>query len=137
MVCDWPDNGCGTSASNGMCQQRPQACTGVIDRVCGCDGQIYSNPCAAASAGADIDDQGSRCTPPSGTFRCGSRFCSQGTQFCERMFGGPVGVSGTYTCRTLPPACGLPATCACLSATTCGNCTMTASGDLTTTCQNP
>ena len=108
----------------------------MVDRVCGCDGQIHSSPCVAASAGVDVNDQGG-CAPPAGTFACGPRFCTQGTQFCERMFGGPVGAAGTYTCRTLPPACGSPATCACLSGTTCGNCTMTVAGDLTTSCLFP
>jgi hypothetical protein len=137
MFCDWPDNGCGASVFNGMCQPRPQGCLTVSDPVCGCDGQIHSNPCVAASSGADIDEQGIRCTPPAGTFRCGPRFCTQGTQFCERMLGGPAGVPGTYGCKTLPPACGSPATCACLSATTCGNCTTSANGDLTTSCLFP
>jgi hypothetical protein len=137
MYCDWQDNRCGDLSVSGTCRTRPQGCTAEVDRVCGCDGQIYSNPCLAASAGADIDEQGTGCTPPSGTFACGPRFCTQGTQFCERMFGGPAGAPGTFACRTLPPACGSPATCACLSGTTCGNCTMSASGDLTTSCLFP
>ena len=53
--------------SPGCASTRPQGCTAVVDRVCGCDGQIHSNPCIAASSGVDINEQGG-CTPPSGTF---------------------------------------------------------------------
>jgi hypothetical protein len=135
--CDYMDNRCGDGVGTGMCRTRVQVCAAVIDQVCGCDGQIYNTVCAASAAGVDIDETGG-CAAPSGTFACGPRFCMKGTQFCERTFGGPAGAAGGFICRPLPSACTTPATCACLSATTCGGtCTMSSAGDLTTTCNFP
>ena len=37
----------------GVCEQRPDVCGGVVDPVCGCDGQTYSNACAAAAVGVN------------------------------------------------------------------------------------
>jgi hypothetical protein len=139
MYCDWQNNQCGQTSSGGaMCRMSPQGCGAVIDRVCGCDGQIHSSPCIANAAGVDIDDLG-RCELPAGTFRCGPRFCTQGAQYCQRTTsGGMGGEPSSYSCLNLPPACGSPATCACLAGTACANtCQASASGDLSTTCAFP
>jgi hypothetical protein len=121
----------------GTCQPRPQGCTANVDPVCGCDGSVYSNACLAAAAGTDISDLGG-CTAPAGTFACGPRFCMHGTQFCESRTGGAVQNPGGYGCIAVPAACNGTPTCACVQpASSCGNCTMSNSGDITTACQFP
>ncbi len=139
QYCDWQSNQCGGGVlATGACKARPDVCPAVVDRVCACDGQIHSSPCAAAAVGQDIDESGSGCKPPAGTFACGPRFCTQGTQYCEAMIGGAVGLPGSYGCHMLPVACGATPTCACLVGTAqCGNCVMSADGDLTTRCLFP
>jgi hypothetical protein len=132
------NNRCGSGAIvSGMCMARPQACPATIELACGCDGVVYAHPCLANAAGHDVDESGTGCTPPSGTFACGPRFCTHGTQYCEAMTGGPADAAGTYACRPLPAGCGSTPTCACLDSTPCGNCQMSANGDLTTRCLRP
>jgi hypothetical protein len=138
QYCDWMNNRCGTGTlPAGLCMMRPGVCPAVVDRVCGCDGQVHSSACAAAAVGHDIDETGAGCKPPSGTFTCGPRFCTHGTQYCEAITGGPAGAAGNYSCQPLPAACGATPTCACLADARCGNCTMSTDGDLTTRCLQP
>ncbi|WP_375206784.1 Kazal-type serine protease inhibitor family protein [Hyphococcus sp.] len=42
----------------GVCTPRPEICTMDYRPVCGCDGETYSNPCAAAAKGVSIAYRG-------------------------------------------------------------------------------
>ncbi|WP_437662280.1 hypothetical protein [Sorangium sp. So ce1182] len=52
--CDFPDDSCGTFDTVGECSARPEVCPTDCPGVCGCDGQLYCNACAAQGAGVDV-----------------------------------------------------------------------------------
>jgi hypothetical protein len=128
---------CGPRA--GTCGLRPPDCIGATEQiVCGCDGNLYMNACEANGSG--VDSQGiAFCPTPPGTFRCGTRFCTQGTQYCQRW--APRGVQAdppyiyAYGCGDLAAGCD-PAspTCACVTRAECGDCTVSPDGFLIALC---
>jgi hypothetical protein len=56
------DFDCGFADGTGVCETRPEICPGLFAPVCGCDGNTYSNTCAAQSAGTDVQSDG-ECGP--------------------------------------------------------------------------
>lgn len=48
----------GECDGEGTCRSRPEFCTSEWNPVCGCDGETYSNRCAAASEGYNVAYEG-------------------------------------------------------------------------------
>ena len=71
IACEEVDN-CGTgefchleigvcnseSIQNGTCKKKPEACIFVMDPVCGCDENTYSNECDAQANGVSVSRKG-------------------------------------------------------------------------------
>jgi hypothetical protein len=53
--CEKPMGDC---EGEGVCAEIETACTGVIDPVCGCDGETYANACLAGAAGVNVAYEG-------------------------------------------------------------------------------
>lgn len=112
-LCQPHASGCVPAITEGSCQARPTECSDEYEPVCGCDGEVHDNLCAAQMAGVAANDD-EQCSPPAGTFRCGSTFCDLASEYCERAFEGP------RHCKALPPACSAPgADCACMEEVQC------------------
>lgn len=57
---------CKVADAQGVCTKKPEICTKEINRVCGCDGRTYANPCVAAAAGVSVAAMGACETPKDG-----------------------------------------------------------------------
>jgi len=80
------DFDCGFADGMGVCELRPEVCTRELRPVCGCDGNDYSNPCAAQRGGTDVQLDG----------MCPPRDC--------RVTGCPTGQSCQVCRTTMGPA---------------------------------
>jgi len=139
FYCDFPTNDCGAAERPGRCAPRPDSCADIYDPVCGCDGTVYSNTCAAASAGEDVNSGGG-CMPPRGSFGCGPRFCSlmpPRTEYCQRQISDIADMPHMYSCLPNPVTCSRLPLCMCLeraSAPCADMCMITRDGGQIVTC---
>jgi len=106
-----PATYCDYADASGVCRPRPEVCTRELNPVCGCNGETYSNPCAAASNGTSVAGWGSCDTDPSPGGEgstCGGLIgagCDMGL-FCEFPEDALCGAADqTGTCTVTPDAC--------------------------------
>lgn len=106
---------CGTGAARGTCAPRPHGCTSLYSPTCGCDGNIYGNPCDANAHGQDLSSRG-ECPAPKGWFSCGDRYCTAPVSYCQ-ITGNDAPTPGqpaaSYACTPLPPSCTGKSDCSC------------------------
>ncbi|MDI1478899.1 hypothetical protein [Polyangium sp. y55x31] len=114
----------------GHCMSKT-TCTPMPGAVCGCDGKVYADDCAARAAGVDVTRDA--CATPPGTFSCQQRFCKAGEEAClDDIF------FNDGWCAPLPEACKLdpnPTDCACFGVSApCSDCSVDANGQFIFTC---
>jgi len=134
--CDYGGNGCGDfEFDRATCMPLPEACDEIYQPVCGCDGQLYDNPCTANAAGVDIGGF-EQCTTPDGYFPCGYLFCTIDTTYCQVSVSDIGGVPGGFSC--LPPSepCADQLDCDCLMMEPCADfsCEATPEGGIEIVC---
>jgi hypothetical protein len=107
--CNFPPEAiCGAADQTGTCEAVPEACTAILQPVCGCDDRTYGNACEANRAGVSVASEGA-CdeTPPSGAV-CGGLLggnCNAG-EFCNFPLDAICGAAdATGVCEAIPQAC--------------------------------
>lgn len=128
--CDYARYDCGQSGEPGKCVQ-PGPCPvgpGITERVCGCNGVMYTSTCEANAANQDLADDG-RCNASAlkdpALFQCGYRFCQRATELCVVSKASPI---TEYKCTQLCPK----ADCTCV--TGCSSCNGSTDGGITAIC---
>jgi hypothetical protein len=106
---------CGTVGQS-YCQEVPQECSGNGSKVCGCDAQIWDNPCAAAQEGVAVSAFGG-CEATPTRFTCGDTTCANDevcTITTNEVLDDPFAPAYVATCEPLAPECRTPS-CDCVT----------------------
>ncbi|HRX83874.1 MAG TPA: Kazal-type serine protease inhibitor domain-containing protein [Phycisphaerae bacterium] len=78
------DKAAGDCGGSGTCASTPASCLGIVDPVCGCDGQTYQNACYAAQAEVSVDHSGACTVACTANAQCGSgEYCAKATGDCN------------------------------------------------------
>jgi len=129
QYCESPNFTCGAGPLAGHCVPQPTACEPGGPVVCGCDGAVHPNACAARQQGVDLSQQSS-CPSPVGEFACGPLFCTLSTEICRRIItvGGPVPLDD-FACLAAPAGCASGCCKLCPACPANGGCTEICSDD--------
>jgi len=95
---------CGKGHAVGLCRPRTEACTPHVP-VCGCNGKVYPDDCAAHASGVDLSELGGCSEPVPDFIPCGQRYCDSRESYCEIYLSDVLEPPTTHVCRSLPPAC--------------------------------
>lgn len=102
LFCNFPTSSiCGRADGPGTCDAIPEVCDGVVDPVCGCDGETYNNACEAFTHSVSVDHVGRCAGDDAGASDCRTTGCPSG-QSCMGCRG-PSG--GVFVCIPAGAVC--------------------------------
>ncbi|MGE0327005.1 MAG: hypothetical protein AB7K71_38090 [Polyangiaceae bacterium] len=112
FYCDYATKNCSANLhTSPICTRAPVTCEETTPS-CGCDGKVYSSPCAAHQAGVDVGPACDSSLTPTGLIPCGAIYCDPQTTYCLRGDGDAA--DHIYRCIDLPAACGASPDCDCI-----------------------
>jgi hypothetical protein len=106
LYCSFDDRECGRGGPpGGVCASREACAADDVGPICGCDGVVYEDACAARAAGVDVDTNGA--CQLEGSFFCAGLACKLNTEACV--------ANQNHIDGTIIPHC-VPLTAECLTA---------------------
>lgn len=97
--CSYADGRCGEAADCECHDSRPKGCEETYALVCGCNGELYTNPCKGRQRGVDLRRDWSGCHDAEGLNHCGWVGCDYSAACVEVWTGEPA--PSNYTCQEL------------------------------------